>query len=101
MPEESTIEAISAFSKGFVVCGTRGFFRVFERTEDRKEPYIQIKSFSAGDEALTSLTISPTDETVCCYSSSSNRLLSFPLGGIDILVSRLDLSALELQGLFY
>jgi WD40 repeat protein len=78
------IQTIAAYTKGFLVAGTMGFLGVYEKTEDLKDPFLLIKTFSASEESLDSLAVSPTDETVVVYTKS-NQLLTFPLGSIDIM----------------
>ena len=96
------LETLSAYGKGFVCAGTNGFFAVFDRTDDRKEPYALLKSFSFSPAASaslqasggasaapsvphwTALAVSPNDETLVGLSRD-HTLYQFPLGNVDIL----------------
>ncbi len=83
------VESIAAYNnnKGFIVSGTSGYFGVYERTDDRKDPFILIKNFQTVDhETISSITISPSDESVVGYMKSpSNQLFHFPLVNIDMM----------------
>lgn len=81
------IETIAARTNpsGFLIAGSMGFFGVYEKTEhDQKEPFMLLHTFSAGEDSVSSLAVSPSDETVACYTASK-KLLTFPLGGCDII----------------
>jgi WD40 repeat protein len=79
-----TIQTVAAYSKGFLVAGNAGFLSVYEKSDDRKDPFFLVKSFSAGaDEILSSMAVAPSDEMVVCYSKNRG-LLSFPLGSVGM-----------------
>ena len=78
------VESLVASRKGFCVGGTRGFFAVYEKTDDTKDPFLLLKTFAQGDDTITSMSISPNEEQLVAYSRPS-RLRVFPLANIDIL----------------
>jgi len=84
-------QTIAKSSRGFILGGTNGLFSVYEKTSDRKDPYMHIKSFYIPQESFSSLTVSATDEHVVCLSTSppssgsGSRLVSFPLGAVDVM----------------
>jgi WD40 repeat protein len=81
------VETIAARTNpsGFLVSGSMGFFGVYEKTEhDQKEPFLLLHTFSAGEDAVSSIAVSPSDETVACFTAGK-KLLTFPLGGCDII----------------
>ena len=49
------IKTIAKSSRGFIVGGTNGFFSVYEKTDDRKDPYMHIKYFYCGRESFQSI----------------------------------------------
>eukprot|EP00520_Triparma_pacifica_P017342 CAMPEP_0118652876 /NCGR_PEP_ID=MMETSP0785-20121206/11546_1 /TAXON_ID=91992 /ORGANISM="Bolidomonas pacifica, Strain CCMP 1866" /LENGTH=1434 /DNA_ID=CAMNT_0006545411 /DNA_START=134 /DNA_END=4435 /DNA_ORIENTATION=+ len=78
------IRTIAKSSRGFIVGGTNGFFSVYEKTDDRKDPYMHIKYFYCGRESFMSISANHNDEHAVAYSKTG-RLLSFPLGSVDMI----------------
>ncbi|GMH81547.1 hypothetical protein TrVE_jg1075 [Triparma verrucosa] len=78
------IETIAASSRGFILGGNNGFFSVYEKTDDRKDPYMHIKTFYCGKESFSSICCNHNDEQVVAFSKNC-RLLSFPLGSVDMI----------------
>ena len=78
------IETICASSRGFILGGNNGFFSVYEKTDDRKDPYMHIKTFYCGRETFSSICCNHNDEQVVAFSKNC-RLLSFPLGSVDMI----------------
>jgi len=75
---------VVSHAKGFLVGGTNGYFGVFERTEDRKDPFLLIKTLRAGDESIRSMAISSNKETVIACTKN-DRLMTFSLSSVDML----------------
>jgi hypothetical protein len=42
------IKSLVTYGKGFALAGTAGFFVVYEKTDDKKEPYMHIKTLKQG-----------------------------------------------------
>ena len=78
------IETIAKSSRGFVLGGSSGFFSVYEKTDDRKDPYMHIKTFYCCREIFSSISCNHNDEQAVAFSKSS-KLLSFPLGSVDMI----------------
>ncbi len=78
------IETIVAHPKGFILGGSNGYFSVYEKAGDGKEPFLLIKTLNGGEETFSSLAISSNKETLLAFTKSE-RLLSFPLGNIDMI----------------
>ncbi|KDO22382.1 hypothetical protein SPRG_21013 [Saprolegnia parasitica CBS 223.65] len=78
------VQTISASAKGFVLAGTSGLFSVFEFSDDPKDPFILIRSMSAGDFAIESVAISPNCESAVAYTDTQ-RLVTFAMGSIDVV----------------
>lgn len=76
-------ESVAMYNKGFVIGGTKGLFQVYEKTEDKKDPYLLIKVFHAGDhDNIASISVSPSSETVACYTRN-RQVLFFSLLNMD------------------
>ncbi|OQR99885.1 WD domain-containing protein [Achlya hypogyna] len=78
------VQTICASAKGFVLAGTSGLFSVFEFSDDPKDPFILIRSMSAGDFSIESVAISPNCENAVAYTDSQ-RLVTFAMGSIDVV----------------
>ncbi len=70
--------------QGFALGGTNGYFCVYEKTDDKREPFVHIKTLKQGDDTITGMTVTPSDETLVSYSQQS-MLRAFPLSTIDTL----------------
>ena len=84
LPVNARAETIYAFGKGFIVAGSHGFFSLYDRTDDRKDPYLLIKTLKMEGKSFHSLTATPNDELLVAFTRDRN-LYSFPLGSIDIM----------------
>ena len=83
--EHMHVESLCPFNSGFIACGGHGYLGVYERIDERKEPFMFIKSIaSSKNEHIASLAISPNGEKAVCFSTS-NELLSLPIHNIDAL----------------
>jgi len=81
---KTRLECIANYGKGFILGGTNGFFSVYEKTDDRKDPFMLIKTFYYKTESFYSICANFNDEQVVAFSKTQ-RLLSFPLGSIDMI----------------
>eukprot|EP00937_MAST-01D_sp_MAST-1D-sp2_P001084 g1084.t1 len=78
------IQTIASHSKGFLVGGSFGFVEAWEASDDQREPYAWLKSFSVDEnETIHTIAVSPNDDAAVMYTKSG-RLLSFALGSIDM-----------------
>lgn len=76
-------ESIAMYNKGFVIGGTKGLFQVYEKTEDKKDPFLLIKVLHAGEhDNISCLSVSPSSESVACYTRNKQILL-FSLLNMD------------------
>ena len=78
------VKSLVTYNKGFALAGTGGLFIVYEKTDDKKEPFMHIKTFKQGDDVVTSMSVSPNDEALVAFSPQS-LLRTFPLSLIDVL----------------
>ncbi len=42
------VKSLVTYGKGFALAGTAGLFVVYEKTDDKKEPFMHIKTFKQG-----------------------------------------------------
>ena len=69
-------ESIAVYNKGFVVGGSKGFFAVYEKTEDKKDPFLLISHFNASEhDSIAYMSVSPSSETIACYTRNKQILL--------------------------
>ena len=80
----SRLETVVSHAKGFLLGGTNGYFAVYERTEDRKDPFVLIKTLRAADESIRAMALSANKETVM-ICTKNDRLMTFPLSSVDML----------------
>ncbi len=77
------VESISAFNRGFMVCGGHGHIGVYERIDERNEPFMYAKSISSKQhQHFSSIAISSHNETAVLYAST-NELVTLPIHNID------------------
>lgn len=71
----TTVKCITAYGKGFAIGGSNGFFCVFEKTDNKKEPFIHIKSFKRAfcPAAFWSLYLCVSRLCVCCSAMRRRR----------------------------
>ena len=101
--QQNQLLCLCAFARGFIAAGTRGRLCIFE-SRDEKEGYQLTYTFACtqavsvavgavgsapGDRSgtpldITSLCISPSEETLVCACAPS-QVATFPLANIDIL----------------
>jgi hypothetical protein len=72
------IEAIIPTSKGFILVGGLGLLAIYERIEDKREPFVEVKRISLGTSRLSFAAIFPSDERAAVVTKS-NRLLMMHL----------------------
>ena len=70
--------AIVASQKGFALVGANGFIAVYERADDRKYPYAEIRRLKVGSEHFICGALSLA-ETYIYVVSNTKRLLSIPV----------------------
>ena len=58
---------------------------MYEKTDDKREPFIHIKTLKQGEDTILGMTVTPSDETLVSYSPQS-MLRAFPLSTIDNVV---------------
>jgi cilia- and flagella-associated protein 57 len=78
------LETVVGHAKGFLVAGTYGYFSVYEKTDDRKDPFMLIKTLRVGEESIKAMALSSNKETVLAFTKSE-RVLSFSLTSVDML----------------
>ena len=76
--EEAMLTGFSPTSKGFVVVGSCGFVSYYERTDDRREPYIEVRHLTLGALFLSGVSLLPSEEKLILISQSG-RVLSVPV----------------------
>ena len=72
------VTTVVASNKGFICGGSQGFVMVFERTDDKREPYQEVRRIILGDFTIIGLTLVPSEERLILLSSMS-RVLSMPV----------------------
>jgi cilia- and flagella-associated protein 57 len=86
-PEEQTpINCICSFAKGFICGAAGGVMRIFERFEDTRELYKCTKLFriQKSISGIVSMAVSPQEETLVC-STDDYQIYTFTLSNVDIL----------------
>lgn len=78
------ITRVVPYSKGFILVGTGGYMSFMERTEDKKEPFVEFRSVTLGKEALLSGATLPTEEKIAVLAESG-RLISVSLAALETL----------------
>eukprot|EP00948_MAST-09A_sp_MAST-9A-sp1_P000703 g703.t1 len=79
-------------SEGFIIGGTHGFMAVYERTEDKKTPFLLIRRFqAAAHDSILSLSVSPSGESLLSLTRD-RKLLRYPLANMDSLANDSDLA---------
>jgi hypothetical protein len=84
------IERIVPNAKAFLLVGTMGLICLFERTDDKHDPYIESKRFSLGDLHITGATVYPSEERMVVLTKS-NRLLNMSM---DITIEQIKKGAI-------
>lgn len=78
--DESDVQftCVAATQKGFCFAGNDGRMMFYERTDDKREPYIEVKSLSLGEEHhICGINLVPSETTVAAMTYTG-RLLSVP-----------------------
>jgi len=70
--------ALVPSQKGFALVGTNGFVAIYERADDRKYPYAELRRFKIGNEHIICGALSVTESQIYVVSNTK-RLLSIPL----------------------
>jgi WD40 repeat protein len=82
---DTRVETLCPYAKGFLAGGSMGFVEAWEAGDDAREPYAWVKTLTCGeDQTVQTLSVSPNEETAALYTRGG-RLLTFPLGSIDVL----------------
>jgi WD40 repeat protein len=77
--EDLQFTAMASSLKGFVLVGNYGHVSFFERTDDKREPYIEVRHLILGEEfPLVGVCVLPSEHNVVVMSDSG-RLLSMPV----------------------
>ena len=71
------LSVVASTAKGFVLAGSCGFVALFERTDDRREPYAEIRRVLLGDHLILAASLVPSEERLILLTKTS-RLLSMP-----------------------
>jgi hypothetical protein len=56
--------SIVATVKGFALVGGAGFIALFERTDDRREGYVELRRFFVGDHSFITGSLSSSEENL-------------------------------------
>ncbi len=76
--DEAQFTCVAATQKGFCFAGNDGRMLFYERTDDKREPYIEVKSLSLGEEHhICGINLVPSETTVAAMTNTG-RLLSIP-----------------------
>lgn len=76
--EVPKIEAVVPTSKGFCLVGGLGFVAVYERTQDRREAYWEVRRLSVGDLTLLAGALMPSEEKLFVVAKNG-RILTLSL----------------------
>lgn len=77
----SRANALVPYSKGFFVVGSYGFITMFERTEDRRDPYVEIRRVVLGEFHILSATLVPSEDRMVLLSKNA-RLIYVPMSDL-------------------
>jgi WD40 repeat protein len=76
--EDSKYTCVTKTQKGFLVGGLAGNILFYERTDDKREPYMEVKSLCIGSDLnITGLAMMPSEHLVVTMTESG-RLISIP-----------------------
>lgn len=77
----AAVEAITPYSKGFILLGREGHVSVYERylEGDKREPYFEVKSLCLDITNYTSGAVLPSEDKLVLMSSEG-RLIAVPVG---------------------
>jgi hypothetical protein len=79
------IERIIPNSKAFLVVGNGGLIAMYERTDDKHDPYIESKRFTLNDLHIVGATVYPSEERMVVLTKSG-RLLTMQM---DITIDQI------------
>ena len=71
------MEAIVPTSKGFMLVGGNGFLAVYERTDDKREPYIETKRLNLGALRLNYAAVFPSEDRMAVITKNSRLLVVY------------------------
>ena len=81
-PEQNCrVTCVIATNKGFICGGSQGFVMFFEKTDDKREPYQEVRRVLLGDFLIIGLTLVPSEERLIMLSSLS-RVLSVSMDAV-------------------
>jgi len=69
------IQGITNCSNGFIISGPYGFIALYDRTDEKRDPYVEVKKFTLGELNVIGVAIYPSEEKFVVLSDSG-RLLS-------------------------
>mmetsp|Transcript_15032 Transcript_15032/g.16277 ORF Transcript_15032/g.16277 Transcript_15032/m.16277 type:complete len:1892 (-) Transcript_15032:105-5780(-) len=84
------VERVVPNAKAFLLVGLNGLICMYERTDDKHEPYIESKRFSLGDLHIIGATVYPSEERMVILTKSG-RMLTMPL---DISIDQIKKGAI-------
>ena len=77
--EDAKFTALCSSMKGFVMVGNYGHVSIYERTDDKREPYIEVRHLLLGEEfPLVGVCMLPSEHQVVVMTEMG-RLLSMPV----------------------
>ena len=69
------IESVVPTTKGFMLIGGNGFVAIYERIDDKREPYIETKRLSLGNLQLCYAAVFPSEDRMVVISATSRLLM--------------------------
>ena len=78
LEEEDQFSCVASTQKGFCIGSTFGQMSFYERTDDKREPYIEVRSISLGPEHdICGINLLPSEGIVAAMTTAG-RVLSIP-----------------------
>jgi hypothetical protein len=64
------LENFAACGKGFIVVGTYGHVAIYDRTDEKRDPYVEVKKFTIGQLHLMNVAVYPSEDKFNVVSES-------------------------------
>ena len=84
LPFQTRLSSFLVHPKGILVLGSHGYVGIYDKTDDRKDPYVFLKTFIGTEDQVHSLCLSSNRDTIVAMTDQ-NRLLSLNLSTLDAI----------------
>jgi len=89
IPFPTRLTSFLAHSKGILVLGSHGYVGIYDKQDDRREPYVFLKTLVGTEDSVHSLCLasSSTNRGTIAAITDKNRLLSLNLSSLDTIAT--------------